>query len=627
MSTLLIIAHDVIGRRMAGPGIRMWELARVLAHTLPVTLIAPRPIDLPPTAGVTYGHYRWGEAASLAPYLATASIALINGFVAAAHPEVLTYAGRLIIDLYDPVAFENLELFRRHPMTERRHIAERDVALLRDLLRRGDHFLCATERQRDLYIGGLLALGRLTPDLIDTDPLLRRLIDVVPFGVSDDPPQASGQPALRGVLDDLGPDHEIILWSSGLWDWLDPQTVVRAMPHVLTVVPNARLVFLAGRHPGLGYEMITPQQTRQLAAELGLLGKGVHFYEEWIPYERRADFLLEATVMVSLHCEHLETCYAAVRSRVLDHLWVGKPTVLSAGDAAADLIVSHDAGEAVPIGDVDAVAAALIRLLADPQRQAVQSVNAAKLGQQLRWSHVMQPLICMLTVPLPVSPKAAQSQSDHEIALVDADLPSQEETISMVTPDIDQTAAILHKVRNDAIRAQEQIWKMEQPASGGLSWRWLQQKIWVLIMKLQRDYNAAVLRSTYALAEQIDHTTRLLFDVSARLEQRAQTLEQRAQTLEQRAQTLEQRAQTLEQRAQTLEQRAQTFEQLVQELRLRVANLEDGMQDHNHRQVAEIHQIGQQIRDFADQLAGLEETTAQVLAHLGGVPTLPPQQE
>ncbi|RMD75842.1 MAG: glycosyl transferase family 1, partial [Chloroflexi bacterium] len=92
-------------------------------------------------------------------------------------------------------------------------------------------------------------------------------------------------------------------------------------------------------------------------------------------------------------------------------------------------------------------------------------------------------------------------------------------------------------------------------------------------------------------------------------------------------QTLEQRAQTLEQRAQTLEQRAQTLEQLMQELRLRVANLEDGMQDHNHRQVAEIHQIGQQIRDFADQLAGLEETTAQVLAHLGGVPTLPPQQE
>ncbi|WP_322495823.1 glycosyltransferase family 4 protein [Chloroflexus sp.] len=606
MNSLLIISHDVIGQRMAGPGIRMWELARVVARTAPVTLVAPRPIDLAPPSGVTCGQYVWGDASTLVPYLSAATVVLANGFVAAAHPELLAYRGRLIIDLYDPVAFENLELFRQQPLAERQYIAERDATLLRNLLQRGDHFLCATERQRDLYIGGLLVEGRLTPSLIDADPLLRNLIDVVPFGVGDAPPQASGQPALRGALDDLGADHEIILWSGGLWDWLDPQTVVRAMPQVLAQAPNARLVFLAGRHPGPVHEMITPQQTRQLAAELGLLGQGVHFYEEWIPYERRADVLLEATVMVSLHREHLETRYAAVRSRVLDHLWVGKPTVLSAGDAAADLIVTHDAGEAVPMGDVDAVAAALIRLLADPQRQAVQSMNAAKLGQQLRWSQVAQPLIRMLTGLLPVCPTPVELQRDHEIASVDADLPSQEETMSMVTPDIDQTAAMLHKVRNDAIRAQEQIWKMEQPASGGLPWRWVQQKIWLLLMKFQRDYNAAVLRSTYALAEQIDHTTRLLFDVSARLEQRAQTLEQRAQTLEQRAQTLE---------------------QLAQELRLRVTNLEDGMQYHNHCQVAEIHQIGKQIRDFADQLAGLEETTAQVLARIGGVPALPPQQE
>lgn len=386
MNSLLIISHDVIGQRMAGPGIRMWELARVVARTALVTLVAPRPIDLTPPPGVTLGQYTWGDASTLVPYLSAATVVLANGFVAAAHPELLSYRGRLIVDLYDPVAFENLELFRSHPLAERQHIAERDATLLRDLLRRGDHFLCATERQRDLYIGGLLALGRLNPLLIDADPLLRNLIDVVPFGVSDEPPQASGQPALRGVLDDLGANHEIILWSSGLWDWLDPQTVVRAMPQVLAQMPNARLVFLAGRHPGPAHEMITPQQTRQLAAELGLLGQGVHFYEEWIPYQRRADFLLEATVMVSLHREHLETRYAAVRSRVLDHLWVGKPTVLSVGDAAAELIVTHDAGEAVPVGDVNAVASALIQLLTNPQRRAAQSANAATLGQQLRWS-------------------------------------------------------------------------------------------------------------------------------------------------------------------------------------------------------------------------------------------------
>jgi len=42
---VLIISHDTVGSRMAGPGIRYWELARVVAAQQRVTLIAPQPID------------------------------------------------------------------------------------------------------------------------------------------------------------------------------------------------------------------------------------------------------------------------------------------------------------------------------------------------------------------------------------------------------------------------------------------------------------------------------------------------------------------------------------------------------------------------------------------------------
>ncbi|WP_322513069.1 glycosyltransferase [Chloroflexus sp.] len=599
MNRLLIISQDVIGRRMAGPGIRMWEIARVLASYMPVTLIAIKPIDLDPYPNIEFGYYDFTCAGALQPHLERAHTVLANGFVVQVHPELLDFQGKLIIDLYDPIVLESFEIFRHSPIADRERMFARDVESLCQALYRGDHFLCATERQRDLYIGGLLTLGRITPALIDADPLLRNLIDVVPFGVSDAPPQASGQPALRGVLDDLGPNHEIVLWSSGLWDWMDPQTLVKAMPQVLAAVPDARLVFLAGRHPGPVHEMVTPQQTRQLAAELGLLGHGIHFYDEWIPYERRADFLLEAAVMVSLHREHLETRYAAVRSRVLDHLWVGKPTVLSAGDTAAELIVAHGAGETVPIGDVNAVASALIRLLVDRQRRAAQGANAVALGQRLRWSQVVQPLLRMIEMPDSVTRKFVRLTPSVADVQVNANSPMQEEVALMPTYDGVQTSSTLQQVRNDAIKVQEQMWRLNQLPSEHPVWRWLQQKFWLPLMSPQRDYNAAVLRSMYTLAEQMDHTIGLLFDVAARLEQRAQALEQRAQALEQRA----------------------------QELALRVTNLEDGMQDHNHRQVSEIHQIGQQIRDFADQLAGLEETATQMLAHIGGVPALPPKQE
>ncbi|MBO9340044.1 MAG: glycosyl transferase family 1, partial [Chloroflexus sp.] len=73
-------------------------------------------------------------------------------------------------------------------------------------------------------------------------------------------------------------------------------------------------------------------------------------------------------------------------------------------------------------------------------------------------------------------------------------------------------------------------------------------------------------------------------------------------------------------------QQMQELSQRSDMLELRVTNLESGVQDHNHRQVQEIHQIGQQIRDFADQIVGLEETTSQILAYIGGVYTSSSQQ-
>ena len=55
---ILVISHDVVGRRMAGPGIRAWQIARVLAAHGQVTLVAPWPIDI--AADFALGHYAWG---------------------------------------------------------------------------------------------------------------------------------------------------------------------------------------------------------------------------------------------------------------------------------------------------------------------------------------------------------------------------------------------------------------------------------------------------------------------------------------------------------------------------------------------------------------------------------------
>ncbi len=445
---ILIINHDVVGRRMAGPGIRAWHMARVLAAHGAVTLIAPRPIDLQ-APDFACGDYSWGDAASLAGWLERADVVVANGFVLEVHPELANVPQPLALDLYDPVLLENLELMREQPPEARAARAATDQQLLARQLAAGDFFLCATERQRDLYLGALMLAGRLTPAQIDADATARALIDVAPFGLDPTPPVRQG-PALRGVLPGIGADDPLLLWTGGLWDWLDPLTLIDAMPRVAEQHPTARLVFLAGRHPGAATAMRMPERARARAAECGLLGTHIFFYDEWVPYERRADFLLDATIAVSLHRNHLETAYAAVRSRFLDHLWAGLPSLVSDGDAAADLVRAHALGAVVPPGDAVTTAAALLALLNKPDELAACGARARTLAQEFAWERALGPLVGW--VPLATIATPIQAKEMLVAERVEAQ-PSQ--------PDLDVRALTA------LIDQAEQLWEISKSSTNG----------------------------------------------------------------------------------------------------------------------------------------------------------------
>ena len=238
---------------------------------------------------------------------------------------------------------------------------------MEEQLARGDFFVCASDKQRDLWLGFLAALGRVNPKTYGDDPTLRRLVDVVPFGLPDAPPVHT-RPALRGVVPGIGPDDDVVIWGGGIYDWFDPSTLIRAIDKVRVTRPQVRLYFLGMRHPkpDIG-ESAAATEARRLADTLGLTGTHVFFNEGWVAYDDRQNYLMEADVGVSLHLEHLETAYS-FRTRLLDYLWAGLPVVASAGDGFAEIIAAEGIGTVVPGGDVDAVAQALLGLLSDEQR-------------------------------------------------------------------------------------------------------------------------------------------------------------------------------------------------------------------------------------------------------------------
>jgi glycosyltransferase involved in cell wall biosynthesis len=306
----------------------------------------------------------------------------------------------LVVDLYDPFLFEQLEQTAGMDDGNRWAVLENARRVVVESLVRGDVFLCASEKQRDLWIGHLAAVGRVNQVSYDADPTLRRLVRVVPFGIPNEP-ATQVRHAIKGSLPGVADSDLVVLWGGGVYEWLDPLTVVEAVEILRRRVPNVRLVFLGMRHPHPDVpEMEVAKRTRALARERDLTGSYVHFIEGWVPYADRADWLLDADVAVSAHRDHVESAYS-FRTRILDCLWAGLPVVATEGDTFGDLIERHGWGRTVPPGDPVTMAVALEDLLVNQRVRQAARAALQTLSSGFTWPAVLTPLKEFCSDPQP----------------------------------------------------------------------------------------------------------------------------------------------------------------------------------------------------------------------------------
>ena len=396
MSRLLIITYEHIGPRMAGPGIRAWEIARAVArHGFPVTLATPHP-ETSGADSVRVVGFSWDDPQSLEVWIRDSDVVMAMGSVLS---RVIHWLGRpldlpTIVDLYDVSGIE-MALIQAtgdpsFPFVELL-IAETLV-----YLSNGDFFLYATERQLDFWMGVMWMAGRLNPHTLLLDP--ERWFARVPMGIPDDSPRPNG-PVLKGVVSGVGPQDKVVLWMGGIWEWTDPLTLAAALERVLSQRQDVRLVFGALQHydPRIVPPMSKAARFLERCRESGWLGRFV-FFLDWVPYEQRGAYLLEADLGISLHENTWESRYA-VRARSLDYLWASLPCVLSVGDELADLLAAYGLAKMVPPRDPTAVADALLAWLSDPPSRTELMARSSALRDTLRWSSVVRPIVEFLQQP------------------------------------------------------------------------------------------------------------------------------------------------------------------------------------------------------------------------------------
>lgn len=391
MSRVFIYAVNVIGPAMAGPSIRCLEFAKALSFKHEVFLIAPQATDL---KGENFTllvkdsplyHELFPTVEVLITQVLNFSLSL----------KAKRLGIKIIFDAYTPTPLEQLELFKPLPLAHRKNFHQTSIRHLLLAFQMADYIICASEKQRDLWIGFLLGHHLFNPSDYEKDNTLRHLIDTVPFGLSSQAPLKNG-PGLRECYQ-FKPQDCLVVWGGGIWNWFDPLSLIRAMKLLEESHPHIKLIFMGIKNPDpMVKEMAMTKEALALSDQLKLTNCTVFFNQGWIPYEQRHNFLLEADVGVSTHFEHLETRYA-FRTRMLDYLWAGLPILATQGDAFAELIEKNQLGKVVPYQNEQALKEALIQLTTKGEEHLEMKKRLNLAAKNFYWEKVVHPLDLALT--------------------------------------------------------------------------------------------------------------------------------------------------------------------------------------------------------------------------------------
>ncbi len=401
---ILVVTGDPIGGKMAGPAIRAWHIAKELSEEHDVRLVsytrAEPTGEIPFEIGVVSHH----RPSSIAEHEAWADVIIVQGNSLALFPALEKSNKVLVIDVYDPMHLEQLEQGRGQSIKVWNKQIEDATSTLNHQLERGDFFLCASDRQRHFWLGQLAGVGRVNAYTYSRDSELDSLIAIAPFGISGADPVKS-RSAIRGVVPGIGDDDKVIVWGGGIYNWFDPETLIRAVAELAETHDDVRLFFMGVKHPNPDVpEMEIVATSRALAQQLGVLGTNVFFNESWVDFDDRQNYLLDADLGVSTHYQHVETTFS-FRTRILDYLWAGLPIVTTDGDSFGDLVGEEKLGAAVKERDLSGLVTALETYLYDADAIAAARENVARVREDFRWSRTLAPLVEFCKAPVHAADK------------------------------------------------------------------------------------------------------------------------------------------------------------------------------------------------------------------------------
>lgn len=346
MFEVVVTTPDVVGERMAGPGIRVTYFARELAKI--------------PGVNVTIVDRKGNRDA-----LRRADVLIgqpARGFWKRRRGQKIVY------DMFDPTVLELRELYGAAPSVRQRVHLAAEWTRLQFALAHADLLIAAAPQQRAFY-------GQLQwRDVPWID---------VPFGID------------MSEVKSCPPVHDnVVVWGGGVWEWLDPKTAIEAVVKLNRDGLRCRLLFLGRSRPN--QEVVERRREDRFSQLLTSGAPYVDANEGWVPYRERLSWLRGGKAAIMLHRPTTEANFA-IRTRLFDAIAAGVPVVATERGFAAELVEREGLGVVVPPQDVPAVADAIRRLLTNDELHSRCVTNLERIRPAFAWEVVTRPLVDAVT--------------------------------------------------------------------------------------------------------------------------------------------------------------------------------------------------------------------------------------
>jgi glycosyltransferase involved in cell wall biosynthesis len=389
---ILIVSHGPVPTpehpHVEGGGLRSWGLGRGLkrnSRNLDITIAFAEGYKKPNHTslidGIQITTWSLPTLAEFAADFDTVIVSYCMGDVSATLARSLRDDQQLVLDCYVPIF---IEVSARDSVDVEREYAafKTESESWTGTLRRGDFFLCANREQDRYYQGVLSALGRINPITYGKPMILQ-----VPYGIHREEAVARDQPITRLIGDATA---RKILWFGGLYPWFDARGLVDAIALVNQSLP-VRLIMVGTRNPFTCHPDFLANYEEQIAYARRPEHEHLVFFREWVDFNDRADWYLDADIIVMINKPGDENSLSW-RTRLVDYTWANVPIAINGGDPLGEDLLAAGAAARLESLEPAEMARTLRTLLENPEKLQSIRRNLASFRERLYWDTLTEPL-------------------------------------------------------------------------------------------------------------------------------------------------------------------------------------------------------------------------------------------